>query len=308
MRFFNRKWLRRSAASVLLAFLMGGVATGVWLAMLGIARPEQFAGPRAPIASVELTAGEAGELVALTATDGFVARLGVVRDPAQAGPRPVVVVLGGHRTGRDAVRLVGEPAGIAVVAVDYPYDGPDRVRGFWQGVRHAPAMRQALVDTPRALSQALDWILRQPWADPARIELVGVSLGVPFAAVAGAVDTRFTRVWLIQGAADNAAWLQASLERRISVGWLRRTAAWLLHRLAHGATFDTAGWVARIAPRPVVIVGALEDQRLPREQVTRLYEAAGEPRELLWVPGRHVNPRRPETVRPLLDLVRARVR
>jgi fermentation-respiration switch protein FrsA (DUF1100 family) len=188
------------------------------------------------------------------------------------------------------VRLVGEPGGIAVVAVDYPYDGPDRVRGFWQGVRHAPAMRHALVDTPRALSQALDWILRQPWADPARIELVGVSLGVPFAAVAGAVDTRFTRVWLIQGAADNAAWLQASLERRISVGWLRRTAAWLLHRLAHGATFDTAGWVARIAPRPVVIVGALEDQRLPREQVTRLYAAAGKPRELLWVPGRHVNP------------------
>ncbi len=304
----TRLRLRRFAlGTVLLTLLFAGIV-GAWLVALGAPRPERFSAPRAPIASVAVTAGDSGELVELRAADGFVVRLGVVRDHDQAGPRPVVVVLGGHRTGRDAVRLVGEPGGIAVVAVDYPYDGPDRIRGLWQGLRHAPGMRRALVDTPRALSQALDWILQQPWVDAARVELVGVSLGVPFAAVAGGNDTRFTRVWLIQGAADNAAWLEANLQRRINTGWLRRGTTWLLHRLAHGASFDTATWVARIAPRPVVIVGALDDQRLPREQITRLHEAAGEPRDLLWVPGRHINPRRPETVRPLLDLVRGRVR
>lgn len=59
-------------------------------------------------------------------------------------------------------------------------------------------------------------------------------------------------------------------------------------------------------PRPVVIVGASGDESLPREQVERRHVVAGEPRELIWVPGRHVNPRRTETVQPILELVRSR--
>jgi hypothetical protein len=41
--------------------------------------------------------------------------------------------------------------------------------------------------------------------------------------------------------------------------------------------------------------------------VERLYAAAGEPKELLWTQGRHIEPSRPQVLRQLLDTVRARV-
>ena len=52
---------------------------------------------------------------------------------------------------------------------------------------------------------ALDWLLTLPWVDRERVELVGVRLDVPFAAVAGALDPRFRRVWLMQGGLRSSA-------------------------------------------------------------------------------------------------------
>ena len=288
--------------------LVGSISgLALWVVWLGKPMRDRFAEPRPALVETRREPWESGEAVELIAADGLEIRLGVVRDTRHDLPRPVAVVLGGHRTGRGAIRLVGDPGPIAVVAVDYPYDGPDRIRGVRQALQEAPGMREALLNTPRAIFQAMDWVLTQPWADPQRIELVGVSLGVPFVAVAGASDARFSRVWLIQGAADNSVWIERNLRRKIGSAWLRHGATWTVHRLAHGSSFDTAEWIARIAPRPVVVVGASEDQSLPREQVEGLYAAAGEPRELIWVPGGHINPRRPETVRPILELVRARL-
>ncbi len=304
----KRVW-RRTGRVVLFVNALVLIVLVVWLGSLGRPRHEHFTQPRAAnnATVLERDAATGSDAVQLTATDGSAVRLRVVRDFAHERPRPVVVILGGHRTGRAAASLVGAPGAIAVVAVDYPYDGPDKIRGLRQAMKYAPAIQQALLDTPRALSQALDWVLTQPWADPARIELVGVSLGVPFAAVTGALDTRFSRVWIIQGAADNEQWIDRNLERKISRPWVRRATAMLVHRLAYGASFDTAAWVAQIAPRPVIVIGALHDEKLPIEQVEQVFGAAGDPKELIWIEGGHVNPRRPETVRRLLDVVRARL-
>lgn len=300
-------WARRLLAAAVGTTVLLVLVIVLAAAWLGRPQVEWFERPRGTAIERDRTSQPLGEALELQADDGFIVRLGVVRDLTHDRPRPVLVVLGGHRTGRDAVRLVGDPGAIAVVAVDYPYDGPDKIRGVRQAFAEAPHIRHALLNTPRALSQALDWVLAQPWADATRTELLGVSLGVPFAAVAGARDTRFSRVWLIQGSGDNEVWLERNLERRIGQPLLRGFAAWTLHRLAHGPSFRTADWVAQIAPRPVVIVGARADERLSHDLVEQLYTAAGEPRELLWVPGRHVNPRRPETVQPLLALVRERI-
>jgi len=312
---FPAGWLRfaRLAVRVVayLSIVIVGVLAGlaVWIGSHGDVRHDHFERPIAPIvtATRERDATTASETVRLVAADGSVVNLRVVRDLAHEAPRRVMVLLGGHRTGREAARLVGEPGDMAVVALDYPYEGPDRIRGVTQIVRAVPVVETALLETPRAVLLALDWVVAQPWADVKRIELVGVSLGSPFAAVAGALDARFSRVWIVQGAADNRAWLERTLARRIPQAWLRRPVAGVLHRLAHGASFDTEAWVARIAPRPVVILGAREDPSIPIAETERLFAAAGEPKELVWVDGAHINPRRPETVRRVLDAVRARM-
>lgn len=249
--------------------------------------------------------GFISQTVSLRADTGLEVSLRVLR-PVGEGARPVLVLLGGHRTGRDAVKLLGAPGGVAVVALNYPYAGPERPRGWRQVWRAFRLARPALADTPPALMLAAEWAARQAWADAGRMELVGVSLGVPFAAVAGALESRFARVWLIQGGATLEDWLDHNLERRIASPGGRRFAAWAIHGLARGSRYEPERWVAKIAPRPVVVIGARQDRRLPVALVERLHAASGEPRELIWVDGDHVD-RQPEAVRELVALVLSRV-
>jgi hypothetical protein len=247
------------------------------------------------------------QAVRVSADNGLTVDFRVLRPAGAARPLPLVILLGGHETGCDAVAVAGDPGNMVVAALDYPYHGPRRLKGLWPSLRAVPAIQRGLLDTPPAVSLVLDWLLRQPWVDAGRVELMGVSLGVPFAAVAGANDARFRRVWLVHGGVDNRAWIANRLESRIASPPLRRAAASLLHLMAHGASFKTEAWVPRIAPRAVVVVGAAADEQMPRASVERLFAAAREPKELLWSEGGHVHPGRADIVRQLLAMARQRI-
>jgi len=304
----RRRWLP-------LALALGLAAAAVAFWVLDHLRPRdaEFTRRRAAIAAVRVTPDVfptspfQSETVAISATNGLSVDFRVLRPAGEPRPLPLVVILGGHETGRDAVDLVGDPGPMVVAALNYPYHGPAKPRGWRQILGTIPAAQRALLDTPPAVSLALDWLIAQPWVDRTRMELVGASLGVPFAAVAGARDPRLRRVWLIHGAADNRSLFEHNLRSRIANGWLRAGAADLLFLLSYGPTLEPARWVPRIAPRPVVIIGATDDERLPRANVERLFAAASEPKELLWTQGRHIEPSRPEVLRQLLAVVRTLV-
>jgi dienelactone hydrolase len=299
-----------------LAAVLGAIAlaaAGAWLAGHAIPQSATFAARRGPVVGV--TAGEevttpegyVSQTVRLTASTGLFVDLRVLRPAGPETARPLVVLLAGHRTGRDAIDVVGNPGGIVVAALDYPYHGPERPRGVVQSLQAIPAIQDGLLDTPPAVSVALDWLLTQPWVDSTKVELMGVSLGVPFAAVAGALDERFRRVWLIHGGIDNRAWLANRLESRIGNPILRHSAASLLHLLAYGETFRLVRWVPRIAPRTVMVVGADADEQMPRSSVEKLHAAARPPKELLWSEGGHVDTHRMEIIRQIMNLVRSRI-
>lgn len=298
-------------AAVVVAVVFGVPAA--WIASHAIPRSATFTERRGPLVAIEAgnetvtPTGAFSRAVRLTASTGLVVDLRVLRPAGPPRPRPLVILLAGHRTGRDAIDIVGDPGGIVVAALDYPYHGPEKPRGVAESARAIPLIQRGLLDTPPAVSVALDWLVTQPWVDRERVELMGVSLGVPFAGVAGALDERFRRVWLVHGGDDNRAWLANRLETRIGNAPLRHAAATLLHLLAHGPSFRPERWVTRIAPRTVAVVGADSDEQMPRASVEGLYALAGEPKELLWSQGGHVSTRRLDIVRQLLDLVRARI-
>lgn len=50
---------------------------------------------------------------------------------------------------------------------------------------------------------------------------------------------------------------------------------------------DPASWIPRFAPRPTLFVAARDDERIPRAATEALFEAAGEPKEILWFEGGH---------------------
>src|SRR6056297_100425 len=305
----------RLIAWLILALVIATLAwVAWWLADHTRLRHDAFVAHRAavPVAETEAIVlhpgGFTSQAVQLATSKGLRVDARVLRTTVQDAPLPVLVLLGGHRTGRDAVDLVGHPGPFVMVALDYPYHGDIEIRSvssFFRGLRE---VQQALLDTPPAVSLALDWLAAQQWADTDRAELVGVSFGAPFVAVAGALDERFRRVWIIHGGAGNRGWIEHNLQDRVPQNWLRPAAAWLAHLLAYGSSFDTEAWVARIAPRELVVVGARDDERLPAHKVEKLYAAARQPKELIWTEGGHIDPRRPELVRKLLELVRNRIR
>ena len=248
--------------------------------------------------------------VHLTAASGLEVDLLVkqpTEDSAARQPdvrRPLIVLLGGHVTGRDAVKLIPETRGAVVASLSYPFKGDTRLKGL-SILPKVPKIRGALLDTPPALMLALDYLLRQPDVDSTRVESIGVSLGAPFVVVAGALDPRVSRVWSIHGSGGSYTPLEYNMRRNIPFP-ASILVAGLSNVIIGWPRLAPEEWVARIAPREFVMINAEDDERLPRPSVERLYQSAREPKSITWVPGRHVRAS-PEVVRGLVEMVLARV-
>ena len=245
------------------------------------------------------------ELVHLRSTSGLDVQLAVKRpapDGAKPGaPRPLVILLGGHRTGRDAVHLIDDTEGTIVAALSYPYAGNHRAKG-WAILPEVPGIRTAILDTPAAVMLALDYLVTLPDVDRDRIEAVGVSLGAPFVTIAAALDRRIGRVWIVHGSGGAYTPLEFNLRRQLGSRAASVPIAGLATMLISGPRLAPERWVGDIAPRQLVMINALDDQRLPRESIERLYQSAREPKEMIWVAGGHVRSEA-EAVRPLVSLV-----
>jgi len=300
--------LRKVVLYVLLAIVVVPAVALTWLHWeAGRPQDDRFRerhGNLTEIAAAESVSrdGQASEFITLRSDSGLAVSLRTIRDVSSDNRLPVLVVLGGHRTGSNAVELFGHVGNRAVVALDYPYDGPEKVKGLVAIVRTIPLARRAFLDTPPAVSLVMDWLTEQPWVDTEQVVLVGASLGVPFAAASAARDERITGALLVHGAADNRLWIQTQIARRNDYRLLHRPVSTIFHWLAYGPTFDTAKNIAAIAPRPVLIIGAREDERMPTGQTEALFAAAGEPKSLRWTDGQHIEPGRSAIIAELLRI------
>ena len=228
-------------------------------------------------------------------------------DGSGAGtPAPLFVLLGGHMSGKESASLIEDPRHFVVASISYPFDGNERVTGI-AVVGEVPAIRRAILDTPPAVMLALDYLLGMGGIDSSRVELVGASFGVPFASVIGALDQRVRRVWLVQGGADPYTMILAGLREEIAFMPARKLVAKLADALASGPRFDPGRWVGRISPRPVMMVNTQDDERIPRASADALHAAARDPKEVIWLPGLHVQPNRPDVLRALVDAVFSRM-
>ncbi len=242
----------------------------------------------------------------LSSSSGLTVSLTVRRPAAARGRLPAVLILGGLRTGRRAAQLVaGEPP-LVVAALSYPYHGPARLQGL-DLIRHVPTVQRAVLDTPPAVLLALDYLHALPGVDPARVELVGVSLGAFFVAPAAALDRRVRRVWLIQGAGDPAAVLDHQLRDDVPRPWLRRGLVRFLLLVTDGAELAPERWLPGIAPRPVMVVNSRGDTAFPPEAVRALHAAVRPPGEILWLEGEHITPARTRVIEALSGTVISRI-
>ena len=134
-------------------------------------------------------------------------------EDAGARPLPTVILIGGLRTGREALAHVPDLGRNAVVTYEYPLGRAHWRRGFLPA--QIAAARSAALAVPGQLAAVVRWVRAQPWADPDRVSLVGVSLGalvLPAAQRAAAVhgETLGPSI-LAYGGTDLFAILRANL-------------------------------------------------------------------------------------------------
>jgi dienelactone hydrolase len=243
----------------------------------------------------------------LVAASGLTVDVTIRRQVSDSGQRlPLVIILGGHLTGADAARIVGETPGMVVAAMSYPFQGDPRPSAA-KFLREIPKIRAAFLDTPPALMLTLDYLLGRPEVDANHVEAVGVSLGAPFVTIAGALDSRIDRVWALHGSGGSYVPLEANMRRTIASAPLRAIGASIANVIIAGPRLAPEQWVSRISPRPFVMVNAENDERLPRSAVDALFLAASHPKEQVWMSGAHVHGDAP-TIRRLVEIVVTRVR
>lgn len=88
---------------------------------------------------------------------------------------PAMVLLTGFRSGRNSLVQIPDHGRNAIIAYDYPYD-----RTTWKsanGVERAWIAHRVAFQLPDEVAGLIAWVRRQPWADPDRVSLAGVSLG-----------------------------------------------------------------------------------------------------------------------------------
>jgi dienelactone hydrolase len=202
---------------------------------------------------------------------------GLLLLPAEpTGPYPLVLLqhgAGGSKESEylDAARLPWVRRGLAVASIDFPLHGERasaKLSELLLGGLAAPSgaeqahardlfgefARQSIHD----LHRALDALAPHPEIDAARLGYAAFSLG----AIVGA--------------------LYCPLDARL------RAAALALGGGGFGPpALDPALHIARFAGRPLLLLNATRDERIPRSAAEALHAAAAEPKQLLWFDSGH---------------------
>lgn len=195
---------------------------------------------------------------------------GIVVHPRITSPGAAGVIFmhgsGGTRADflDEAVTLASR--GAVAMTIDSPWARSPReeVRA---GYADDPTTRRLMVENVRDLRRGLDVLVDRYDVDPARLAIVGYSMGVQAAGLAAALDPRVTAVVLMAGRAHPSG----------PPG----------QRKPVFAQLDTVRFVGHLAPARLLLQGGTKDQVIGRAEMTQLFAAASEPKEIRWYPAGH---------------------
>ena len=241
--------------------------------------------------------------VTLRNATGLVATGRLLRPMESRERRAAVLLEDGRELNSSAIDFLPADFGnVVVLSLDYPTDLPYAI-DLRQFFSQSDRLRRAARRIPRLFSLGADFLASRSDVDPSRVALVASSFAVPFAVHTAAADTRFVNVGLVYGAGRMDEVLAANLTMRPKM--LRRAAAWLATRPF--AEFAPERDIGRIAPRPIVMVNGIDDPQMPRRAVESLYDAARQPKTLIWLRTGHLVPTDSVLVRALVDTALARL-
>jgi alpha-beta hydrolase superfamily lysophospholipase len=273
-------------------------------------------------------------------SDGYKLR-GVLITPAGSGPHPALVYTHGWSGAVNdrVLPLMGKlaAAGFLGLALDH--------RGF--AGSEGPRGRCDPREQVRDVSNAVTYLTSRHDVDASSIAVLGASFGGAIAIGAAAADDRVAAVVSLVGIGDAGRWLRDlhrysewyAVEQRLAQDAVRRVLTGVgervdfgtlmpgpapvppddptrlmypdgypLENIALARDFRPEEMIASIAPRAACLIGVADDTVVPLSETQRLYERAGEPRQLVVQPtGNHGGPMGPNlehTAATIVDFLR----
>lgn len=208
------------------------------------------------------------------------------------GRGPAIVVLdildGSFRVARLVCRsfaLAGTPS----LLVKMPYYGERRPAGtslYQTFVGRPERMLGAVEGTVVEVRRAASWLASRREVDPARIGLVGTSLGGIISALAAGVDPSFSRNVLILAGSDPAGILWHAPETQGVRERLERLGLDLGGLREQARAIDPLTFARRAKAGSFLMINATADDTVPRKNTLALWEALGRP-AIHWYPAGH---------------------
>ncbi len=222
-----------------------------------------------------------------------------------AHPAPCLVLLhglGGSKETMAGLALFAAKSGYASLAIDEYGQGertPAKPSDLAPAEEVAKTVHQSALDVRRGL----DYLGTRPDISKAHVGLAGISLGAIIGTVAAGIDPRIKATALISGGGDWGLILKTLSANRTEVGG--RSTANLKgidwdQVSVQLAPEDPLTFAPHIAPRALLMLGGRKDTTIVVPAQQELYEAARDPKQIVWFDQYgHVPP--PEVVYPALQ-------
>ncbi len=217
--------------------------------------------------------GLAYQDVAFAAVDGLMLRGWFVPAPPSGAPA-IVYAHGSGQDQRSGLNLVPalHQAGYDVLL--FSYRGSGRSDGDGRGMTYGYRESQDLDSAVRFLREV---------KNTRAIGVIGYSVGATSALLSAARNPDIAAVVAVVPFARPQEVWTANRPRFLPqpvLAWMRQVVEW--RKGISLAAMDVTAVVARIAPRPLLLIYGSHDERIPFQQVRQLHAAAGEPKAL-WV-------------------------
>ena len=169
-------------------------------------------------------------------------------------------------------------------ALDYTYEPPRKgnVLTYARELPLASDRAERMVTGLRLLLEYLEGTRRRG-RRPAPL-ICGGSLGGFPAVIAAAMEPRYEGVVILGSGADLEGIVASNF--RFDPPWMRRVAAAMLRPWL--GPFEPERFVPRISPRPYLQIHGRQDRRISPDSAMLLFEAAQEPKEMVWLDMPHV--------------------
>ncbi len=228
---------------------------------------------------------------------------GFLRLPVSHRTRfPAVLLLGGLRTGKDALWLLDdlpESNDYVFLTLDYPWDGPPKMSAF-EFLWYLRDIRESVWNGVPTMLLAYDFLWNYSAVDTQQIIFVGVSLGSFFALPAACIASPSAPLALHFTGADIRKLLKSDLQVQDCPGWLASIVARPVASVLRPV--EPARWAPRCGSRSVLLINGRNDRRVPTECADQLAEAFPRQPTRVWMEEDHIMTSNDDLIKELVAI------